>query len=290
MNAGRSWTPVFDAQSVASIGAIGVAPSNPNVVYVGTGECDMRDSISFGDGMYKSIDGGNTWKHIGLDATRQIGRVLVDPRNPDAVFVAALGHAYGPSPDRGVYRSRDGGTTWQKVLFKGDGVGAIDLAIDRPTRRPYTPRSGLRAGRLGTSTIRPSVPAAAFSSPPMVARHGSSSRPGCRVKASGGPALLSRLQMPGESMRLLTQRTAAYTAPKMPEIPGARSLGITGFGDAVGISARSRSIRRTRTSSTCRTHRSINQRTRARAGLRSKAHPEEMTIINYGSHPKILTG
>jgi len=130
MNAGRSWTPVFDAQSVASIGAIGVAPSNPNVVYVGTGECDMRDSISFGDGMYKSIDGGNTWKHIGLDATRQIGRVLVDPRNPDAVFVAALGHAYGPSPDRGVYRSRDGGTTWQKVLFKGDGVGAIDLAID----------------------------------------------------------------------------------------------------------------------------------------------------------------
>ncbi len=130
MNAGRTWTPVFDAQSVASIGAIGVAPSNTSVVYVGTGECDMRDSISFGDGMYKSIDGGNTWKHIGLEATRQIGRVLVDPRNPDIVFVAALGHAYGPSPDRGVYRSRDGGTTWQKVLFKGDGVGAIDLAID----------------------------------------------------------------------------------------------------------------------------------------------------------------
>jgi photosystem II stability/assembly factor-like uncharacterized protein len=129
-NAGRTWTPVFDAQPVASIGAIGVAPSNPNVVYVGTGECDMRDSISFGNGMYKSADGGNTWKHIGLDATRQIGRVLVDPRNPDIVFVAALGHAYGPSPDRGVYRSRDGGATWQKVLFKGDGVGAIDLAFD----------------------------------------------------------------------------------------------------------------------------------------------------------------
>ena len=129
-NAGRTWTPVFDSQPVASIGAIAVAPSNPNVVYVGTGESDMRDSIAFGNGMYKSTDAGRTWTHIGLDATRQIGRVLVDPKNPDIVFVAALGHAYGPSPDRGVYRSRDGGATWQKVLFKNDNVGAVDLAFD----------------------------------------------------------------------------------------------------------------------------------------------------------------
>ena len=112
-NAGRTWTPVFDSQPVASIGAIGVTPSNPAVVYVGTGESDMRDSIGYGDGMYKSTDAGRTWKHIGLDGTRQIGRVVVDPKNPDIVFVAALGHAYGPSPDRGVYRSGDGGATWQ---------------------------------------------------------------------------------------------------------------------------------------------------------------------------------
>ena len=129
-NAGRTWKPVFDSQSAASIGAIGVAPSDPNVVYVGTGEADMRDSIQFGDGMYKSTDGGKTWKHIGLENTRQIGRVIVDPKNPNVVFVAALGHAYGPSPDRGVYRSRDGGATWQKVLFKNDAVGAIDLNFD----------------------------------------------------------------------------------------------------------------------------------------------------------------
>ena len=112
-NAGRTWTPIFDGQPVASIGAIGVAPSNPEVLYIGTGESDMRDSISFGNGMYKSTDAGNTWKPIGLENTRQIARVLIDPKNPEVVFVAALGHAYGPSPDRGVYRSRDGGGTWQ---------------------------------------------------------------------------------------------------------------------------------------------------------------------------------
>src|SRR5438034_9736516 len=116
-NAGRTWKPVFDSQSAASIGAIGVAASDPNTVYVGTGEADMRDSIQFGDGMYKSTDAGKTWKHIGLEATKQIGRVLVDPKNPNIVFVAALGNAYASSPDRGVYRSRDGGATWQQVLY-----------------------------------------------------------------------------------------------------------------------------------------------------------------------------
>ena len=161
LNSGRTWNPVFDSNNVASIGAIGVAPSNPNVVYVGTGEPDMRDSIAFGDGIYKSIDAGKSWKHIGLENTRQIGRIIVDPKNPNTVFVAALGHAYGQNPDRGVYRSLDGGATWQKVLFKNDDVGAIDLSFD-PTnsqtvyatlwnvRRPpwfiYAPANGPGAG------------------------------------------------------------------------------------------------------------------------------------------------
>src|SRR5438477_9944635 len=161
-NSGRTWMPVFDSQPIASIGAIGVAPSNPDVVYVGTGEADMRSQISYGNGMYKSTDAGKTWTHIGLDNTRQIGRVLVDPQNPDVVFVAALGHVYGANPDRGVYRSRDAGATWQKVLFKVNDVGAIDLHFDPAgsqtmyaalwnTRRPpwsiyppsYGPGSGL---------------------------------------------------------------------------------------------------------------------------------------------------
>src|SRR5262245_55882017 len=129
-NIGRTWTPIFDSQDVASIGAIAVAPSNPSVVYVGTGEADMRDSIAFGDGMYKSTDAGKTWRHIGLETTRQIGKIIVHPRDPGILYVAALGHVYGPHADRGVYRSKDGGLSWQKVLFKGDGVGAIDLAFD----------------------------------------------------------------------------------------------------------------------------------------------------------------
>ena len=161
MNAGRTWNPIFDSASSASIGAIGVSPSNPNVVYVGTGEADMRDSIQFGDGMWKSIDAGKTWTHIGLANTKQIGRVLVDPKNPNTVFVAVLGNVYTSSPDRGVYRSKDGGTTWQKVLFRNDDVGGIDLNFD-PTnsqivyaamwnvRRPpwfiYTPANGPGGG------------------------------------------------------------------------------------------------------------------------------------------------
>jgi photosystem II stability/assembly factor-like uncharacterized protein len=160
-NAGRTWTPIFDTQPVASIGAIGVSPSHPATVYIGTGEADMRDSIGFGNGMYKSADAGLTWTPIGLEGTRQIGRVLVDPKNPNVVFVAALGHAYGPGPDRGVYRSRDGGASWRKVLYKNDGLGAVDLALDPAdskivyaamwaTRRPpwyvYAPSNGPGGG------------------------------------------------------------------------------------------------------------------------------------------------
>jgi photosystem II stability/assembly factor-like uncharacterized protein len=160
-NAGRTWNPIFDGQSVASIGAIAIAPSNPQIIYVGTGEADMRDSIQFGDGIYKTTDGGKTWTHIGLETTRQIGRVIVHPRDPNTVYVAALGHVYGPHADRGVYKSTDGGATWQKVLYKGDGVGAIDLAFDPSNpqtvyaamwavRRPpwfiYAPANGAGSG------------------------------------------------------------------------------------------------------------------------------------------------
>src|SRR5215469_5346052 len=127
-NAGETWAPIFDSQPIASIGAIAVSASNPEVIYVGSGEADMRSQISYGDGMYKTSDGGKTWRNIGLRDTRQIGRVLVDPRNPDIVLVAALGHAYGPNEERGVFRSTDGGATWQKVLYKDSNTGAIELA------------------------------------------------------------------------------------------------------------------------------------------------------------------
>ncbi len=129
-DAGRTWHPIFDHQNIASIGAIAVAPSDPNVIYVGTGEADMRSDISYGNGVYKSTDGGRTWQHLGLAATRHIGSIVVDPRNPDIVLVAALGRAYAPNPQRGIYRSTDGGRTWRKVLYKNDQTGGIDLAMD----------------------------------------------------------------------------------------------------------------------------------------------------------------
>ena len=126
-NAGRTWESVFDGEPVASIGAVAVAPSNSDVLYVGSGEADMRSDISYGNGVYKSTDGGKTWAHLGLADTRQIARILVDPKDPDVVFVAALGHAYGPNVERGVFRSKDGGRTWAKVLYRDADTGAIDL-------------------------------------------------------------------------------------------------------------------------------------------------------------------
>ncbi|MGH9790130.1 MAG: WD40/YVTN/BNR-like repeat-containing protein, partial [Candidatus Acidiferrales bacterium] len=126
---GATWTPLFDKQSVSSIGTIAVAPSDPNVVYVGTGEACIRGNISHGDGVYKSTDAGATWTHIGLRDTRTIGRIVVHPRNPDLVYVAALGHVYGTNAERGVFRSRDGGKTWEKVLYKDEKTGAIDIAL-----------------------------------------------------------------------------------------------------------------------------------------------------------------
>jgi photosystem II stability/assembly factor-like uncharacterized protein len=160
IDAGRVWTPVFDSQNTASIGAIAVAPSSPDTVYVGSGESTLRDSVGFGNGMYKSADAGKTWTHIGLEDTQHIGKVAVDPRNPDIVFVAAIGHLYAANDQRGLFRSLNGGKSWKKLL--GDeNVGAVEVVIDPRnskivyaglwnTRRPpwftYAPTNGPGGG------------------------------------------------------------------------------------------------------------------------------------------------
>ena len=129
-DAGRTWQPIFDSQPIGSIGAIAIAPSSPNVIYVGSGEADMRSDIAQGDGMYKSADAGKTWTHIGLTDSQQIGRIIVHPDNPDVAYVAALGRPYASNAERGVFRTSDGGKTWQKLLGPNNDTGAIDLAFE----------------------------------------------------------------------------------------------------------------------------------------------------------------
>ena len=126
----NTWSPIFDKDGAPSIGGIAVAGSDPNVVYVGTGEACIRGNISHGDGVWKSVDAGKSWKNVGLKDSRAIGRVIVNPHNPDIVFVAALGHPFGPNTERGVFRTTDGGKTWDKVLYKDENTGAIDVAFD----------------------------------------------------------------------------------------------------------------------------------------------------------------
>jgi len=160
-NAGRTWQPIFDHEPAGSIGALAVAPSDPRTLYVGTGEADMRSDIAQGDGIYKSTDGGTHWAHVGLTGSRQISRILVDPHDPDIVFAAALGEPYASNADRGVFRSRDGGRHWSKVLYENADTGAADLAFDPDdpltvyaalwqTRRPpwnvYPPSDGPGSG------------------------------------------------------------------------------------------------------------------------------------------------
>jgi len=160
IDGGRVWYPVFDSQSTASIGAISVAPSQPDTIYVGSGESTLRDSVGYGNGVYKSTDAGKTWTHLGLDEAHHIGKVAIDPKNPNNVFVAAIGKLYAANKERGIFRSRDGGRSWQKVLGD-DNVGAVEVQIDPTnsnvvyaglwnTRRPpwftYAPTNGPGGG------------------------------------------------------------------------------------------------------------------------------------------------
>lgn len=157
-NGGVTWTPIFDDQPVASIGDLDLEPGNPDVVWVGTGEANVRNSISFGNGVYKTTDAGATWQHLGLERTERISRVLVDPRHPDVVFVGALGSAFSPSEHRGVYRTADEGKTWEKVLYVDERHGVADMDIDpqnpnvlfaamwRFERKPWTHTSGSEEG------------------------------------------------------------------------------------------------------------------------------------------------
>lgn len=157
-NGGITWKPIFDDQPVSSIGDLALEPGNPDVIYVGTGESNVRNSVSIGNGIYKSTDGGQSWQHLGLEETEHISRIIIHPHNPDVLFVGALGHAFGPNEDRGVYMTRDGGKTWKKVLYVDEKHGVSDMDIDhnnpnvlyaglwRFERKPWTFTSGSEQG------------------------------------------------------------------------------------------------------------------------------------------------
>src|ERR1700694_4408603 len=152
--AARSGSRFFDKEAAAPIGALALAPSNPNIIYAGTGVNGIYSDIGSGNGIYKSTDAGETWQHAGLGDTRHIGRLLIDPRNPELVLVAAIGHAFGPNEERGGFRSTDGGRTWKKVLFKDKVTGAVDLCFEPGNPRVVyaTMWQGIRKpGQKGTA-------------------------------------------------------------------------------------------------------------------------------------------
>src|SRR3982751_816427 len=128
VNAGATWTPVFDEQSTLNIGSIAIQQNNPSIVWVGTGEGNPRNSLNLGEGIYKSMDAGKTWKKMGLEKTRNLHRIIIDPVNPNTVYVAAIGNPYAEHPERGVYKTTDGGETWNRILFTNDTSGCADLA------------------------------------------------------------------------------------------------------------------------------------------------------------------
>ncbi len=292
IDAGRVWTPVFDSQPVASIGAIAVSPSSPDVVYVGTGESTLRDSTGYGNGVYRSNDAGRTWTHLGLDDSQHIGKIAIDPKNPNVAFVAAIGKLYAASPERGVFRTRDGGKTWQKVLFKNDDVGAVEVVID-PTNSNVVYAASRRNTRRppGIPTRRRTAPAAASSSRPTAARRGISSPrdfPPARRDASVSPSRRAALGACTRSS-IACPPTAACFARTTPAPRGQSCRATTRSGDAAGTSRRSQSIRRTPTSSTCRTSPSRGRWTAAKRGSRCAAHPAATTIISRGCRPTIRT-
>ncbi len=198
---GNTWNPIFDDQPTGSVGALAVAPSDPNTIYVGSGEGLQRPDLATGDGIYKSTDAGKSWTHLGLRDAQQITAILVDPKDPNRVFVAAGGHPYGPNAERGVFRSTDGAQTFQKVLYKDENTGAADLAF---------------ANRL-------SARAAASSNPPMAEATGARSPKVCPPPMTAWPASALPCRTPSQIVSMPAWKPgkmAASTAPMIPANPG----------------------------------------------------------------------
>ena len=175
---GRVWTPIFDDQPTGSVGAIAIAPSDPNTIYVGSGEGLQRPDLSTGNGIYKSTDAGKTWTHLGLRDGQQIPQIIVHPTDPNRLYVAVLGHPYGPNEERGIYRSTDGAKTFQRVLYRDENTGGVDIAFD-PVDPGRSTRSCGKRGRVRGRTGCFPDRAAPCSSPLTPATAGARSTGAC---------------------------------------------------------------------------------------------------------------
>ena len=233
-DAGESWTNITDGQFKAgAIGSIAVAPSDPNVIYVGTGSADIRGNISPGIGMYRSTDAGKTWTHVGLDKAGQIGRIQIHPANPDLVFAAALGSAFGHNEERGVYRSRDGGDTWENVLFVSDSTGAVDVAMDvtnprilfasawHGRRKPWTLESGSMDGGIYRSKdggdtwkkLGGGLPTGMFGKSGVVVSPANPNRVWAIIEAGDNMGGLYRSDNGGDTWRNINKTKSLYHRP-----------------------------------------------------------------------------
>jgi photosystem II stability/assembly factor-like uncharacterized protein len=186
VNAGASWDPIFDDQPNSTIGDIALAPSDPSIVWVGTGEPNNRQSSSWGNGIYKSMDAGKTWTHMGLKDTHHIGRVIVHPTNPNIVYVAALGHLWGPNKERGVFKTTDGGATWTQSLYITDDTGVSDIAID--SQSPNTLYAAAYERRRTAFGYNGGGPDGGIYKTSTAARIGPSSPRACQLRATSGVA------------------------------------------------------------------------------------------------------
>ena len=221
-NNGTTWDPVFDTYSSASIGDIAIHPTNPNIVYVGTGEANNRQTSSFGDGIYKTTDGGKTFQHIGLRETQTIARVVIDPRNPDTVYVAAPGHLFGPNPERGVYKTTDGGRTWNNVKFIDNDTGFTDIAID-PVEPEHPLRRQLPAPASSAAASTAADPAARCGRRPTPdARGRRSPARDCRAARTAASPSTSHARIPTSfTRRSRLARSASRRRPQRVDTAGA---------------------------------------------------------------------
>ncbi len=181
-NNGTTWTPIFDDQGVSSIGDIAIAPKHPEILWVGTGEPNNRQSTTYGDGVYKSVDGGQTWSHMGLRNTEHIGRILIDPADPSVVYVAAQGHLWGANKERGLFKTTDAGATWSNVLFVNEDTGVTDVAMASNDSQILT--------RPRTSAVGPHGDSTEAGHGAGFARRLTAARPGQRSQAACPPGTL----------------------------------------------------------------------------------------------------